>query len=168
MAIKPKYYETLYVVRPDIKEEELSKIQQKLNEALSAHEAEIIKSDKWAQRELAYEIKDYSRGVYYIIIFTALPGAIAEIERHLRFYNTDVLRFITVAISENAAKREKAAAESKSQSEPAEAAAESKSQSEPAEAAAESKSQSEPAEAPAESKSQSEPDEAPARTEGES
>ena len=107
MAIKPKYYETLYVVRPDIKEEELSKIQQKLNEALSAHEAEIIKSDKWAQRELAYEIKDYSRGVYYIIIFTALPGAIAELERHLRFYNTDVLRFITVAISDNAAKRRK-------------------------------------------------------------
>ncbi len=71
MAIKPKYYETLYVVRPDIKEEELSKIQQKLNEALSAHEAVIIKSDKWAQRELAYEIKDYSRGLYYIIIFTA-------------------------------------------------------------------------------------------------
>ncbi|MEW6145598.1 MAG: 30S ribosomal protein S6 [Thermodesulfobacteriota bacterium] len=123
MAVKPKYYETLYVVRPDIKEEELAKIQQKLNEALSAHEAEVIKSDKWAQRELAYEIKDYGRGVYYIIVFSALPGAVAELERHLRFYNTDVLRFITVAISENAAKREKAAAESKSQNEPAEAPA---------------------------------------------
>ena len=142
MAIKPKYYETLYIVRPDIKEEELSKIQQKLNEALSAHEGEIIKSDRWAQRELAYEIKDYSRGVYYIIIFTALPGAVAELERHLRFYNTDVLRFITVAISDNAAKREKAAAERKSQNEPAEAAAESKSQNEPAEAPAQTEGES--------------------------
>ena len=142
MAIKPKYYETLYIVRPDIKEEELSKIQQKLNEALSAHEGEIIKSDRWAQRELAYEIKDYSRGVYYIIIFTALPGAVAELERHLRFYNTDVLRFITVAISDNAAKREKAAAESKSQNEPAEAPAESKSQNEPAEAPAKTEGES--------------------------
>ncbi len=168
MAVKPQYYETLYIVRPDIKEEELSKIQQKLNEALAAHEGEIVKSDKWAQRELAYEIKDYSRGVYYIIVFTALPGAVAELERHLRFYNTDVLRFITVAISDNAAKREKAAAESKSQNEPAEAATESKSQSEPAEAATESKSQSEPVEAATESKSQDEPAEAPARTEGES
>lgn len=123
MAVNPKYYETLYVVRPDIKEEELGKIQQKLNEALAAHDGEIIRSDKWAQRELAYEIKDYTRGIYYIIVFKALPGAAAELERHLRFYNTDVLRFITVAISENAAKREKAAAESKSQKEPAEAPA---------------------------------------------
>ena len=134
MAVKLKYYETLYVVRPDIKEEELSKIQQKLNEALSAHEAEIVKSEKWAQRELAYEIKDYSRGVYYIIVFTALPGAVAELERHLRFYNTDVLRFITVAISDNAAKREKAAAESKIQNEASETAPESKIQNEPSEA----------------------------------
>ena len=126
MAVKPNYYETLYVVRPDIKEEELAKIQQKLNEALSAHEGEIIKSDKWAQRELAYEIKKYTRGTYYIIIFKALPGAAAELERHLRFYNTDVLRFMTVKISENAANREKFAAETKER--------ESKAQSEPAEA----------------------------------
>ncbi len=153
MAVKPKYYETLYIVRPDIKEEELAKIQQKLNEALAAHEGEIVKSDRWAQRELAYEIQDYSRGVYYIIVFTALPGAVAELERHLRFYNTDVLRFITVAISDNAAKREKAAAESKSQGEAAGAEAEVKSQAEPAEAEAESNS---------------EPVETPAQTEGES
>ena len=123
MAVKPKYYETLYVVRPDIKEEELAKIQQKLDEALAANEGEVIRSDKWAQRELAYEIKDYTKGIYYIIVFKALPGAAAELERHLRFYNTDVLRFMTVAISENAAKREKAAPETKTQTEPAEAPA---------------------------------------------
>jgi small subunit ribosomal protein S6 len=121
MAIKPKYYETLYVVRPDIKEEELAKIQQKLNESISANEGEIIKSDKWAQRELAYEIKKYTKGVYYIIIFKALPGVVAELEKHLRFYNSDVLRFMTVTISENAANREKPAAEeSKNQNEPTE------------------------------------------------
>ena len=123
MAVKPKYYETLYVVRPDIKEEELAKIQQKLDEALAANEGEVIRSDKWAQRELAYEIKDYTKGIYYIIVFRALPGAAAELERHLRFYNTDVLRFMTVVISENAAKREKAATETKTQTEPAEAPA---------------------------------------------
>lgn len=120
MAIKPNYYETLYVVRPDIKDEELAKIQQRLNETLAAYEGEIIKSDKWAQRELAYEIKNYTRGVYYIIVFRALPGAVAALERHLRFYNSDVLRFMTVTISENAAKREKPTPEVKNQNEPAE------------------------------------------------
>jgi len=113
MAVKPRYYETLYIIRPDIKEEELAKIEQRLHDALAAHEGEIIRFDKWAQRELAYEIQDYNRGTYYIIIFKSLPGAVAELERHLRFYNTDVLRFMTVSITEAAANKEKAAQESK-------------------------------------------------------
>ncbi len=123
MGVKPKYYETLYVVRPDIKEDELGKIQQKLDEALAANESEVIRSEKWAQRDLAYEIQDHTKGIYYIIVFSGLPGVVAELEKHLRFYNTDVLRFMTVVISENAAKREKAVTENKTQAEPAEAPA---------------------------------------------
>ncbi len=113
MAAKPRHYETLYIIRPDIKEEDLSKIQQRLRDAISANEGEIIKFDKWAQRELAYEIQDYSRGIYYIIIFKSLPGAVPELERHLRFYNTDVLRFLTVSITDAAANKERAVQETK-------------------------------------------------------
>lgn len=133
MAAKPRYYETLYIIRPDIKEEDLAKIQQRLRDAISANEGEIIKFDKWAQRELAYEIQNYSRGVYYIIIFKSLPGAVAELERHLRFYNTDVLRFITVSITEAAANKERAVQESKEAEEsaaPAESQAETAGQPE--------------------------------------
>lgn len=118
MALKPNYYETLYVVRPDLKEEELSKIQSKLPEFINAHEGEIMRSDKWADRELAYEIQDHKRGTYYILVFKALPTAMKEIEKHLRFYNTDVLRFMTVKIEEEAALREKNAAEAKKEEAP--------------------------------------------------
>ncbi len=144
MAAKPRYYETLYIIRPDIKEEDLAKIQQRLRDAISANEGEIIKFDKWAQRELAYEIQNYSRGVYYIIIFKSLPGAVAELERHLRFYNTDVLRFITVSITEAAANKERAVQESKEAEEsaaPAESQAEAAGQPEQQE----TKTENEPA-----------------------
>ena len=110
MALKPNYYETLYVVRPDLKEDELSKIQSKLPEFIEAHDGEIMRSDKWAERELAYEIQDHTRGVYYIMVFKALPTVTKDIEKHLKFYNTDVLRFMTVKINEEAAVREKNAA----------------------------------------------------------
>lgn len=139
MAVKPRYYETLYIIRPDIKEEELAKIEQRLHDALAAHEGEIIRFDKWAQRELAYEILDYNRGTYYIIIFKSLPGAVAELERHLRFYNTDVLRFMTVSITEAAANKEKAAQENK--------AAEESSTPEPAAPAEAAPAEAAPAEA---------------------
>lgn len=129
MALKPNCYETLYVVRPDLKEDELSKIQSKLPEFIAAHEGEIMKSDKWAERELAYEIQDHKRGTYYILIFKALPTVTKDIEKHLRFYNTDVLRFMTVRIDEEVAVREKNAA---AQSAAAEEAAPQTPQAEPA------------------------------------
>lgn len=118
MALKPNYYETLYVVRPDLKEEELEKIQSKLPEFINSHEGEILRSDKWADRELAYEIQDHKRGTYYILVFKALPTAMKEIEKHLRFYNTDVLRFMTVKIEEEQALKEKNAAEAKNEEAP--------------------------------------------------
>ncbi len=124
MAVKSNYYETLYLVRPDLGEEDISKIQQKLDDSLAAHEAEIIRSDKWSERSLAYEVQDHAKGVYYIIIYKALPGVVAALERHLKFYNTDVLRFMTVKIKEEVANREKLLEENKNQ----EQASESKAQ----------------------------------------
>ncbi|MCK5391005.1 MAG: 30S ribosomal protein S6, partial [Deltaproteobacteria bacterium] len=111
MAVTPNYYETLYITRPDIQEEELAKIQQKILDSISAHQGEIIKADKWAERGLAYEIQDHKRGIYYILVFKALPSACAEIEKHLSFYNTDILRFITLKVTEEAVNKEKAARE---------------------------------------------------------
>ncbi|MCZ6554607.1 MAG: 30S ribosomal protein S6 [Candidatus Dadabacteria bacterium] len=105
MAVTPNYYETLYITRPDIQEEDLAKIQQKLQDSISAHEGKIMRADKWAERGLAYEIQDHKKGIYYILIFKALPGVGAEIEKHLSFYNTDILRFITLRITEEAANK---------------------------------------------------------------
>jgi small subunit ribosomal protein S6 len=105
------YYETLYLTRPDLTDEELSKVQGKLNEAITNHDGEIFKSEKWAERNLTYRIGKFTKGVYYILIYKALPSVVAEVEKNLRFYNTDVLRFMTVKIKKEIALGEKAASE---------------------------------------------------------
>ncbi|MEX0999945.1 MAG: 30S ribosomal protein S6, partial [Thermodesulfobacteriota bacterium] len=113
MAITPNYYETLYTTRPDLKEEDLAKIQQKLLDSISNNEGEIVKAEKWAERELAYEIQYHKRGIYYILVFKALPDTSKEVEKHLQFYRTDVLRFITLKITEEAANKHKKSIEDK-------------------------------------------------------
>lgn len=111
MAIKPNYYETLYVTRPDLTDEDLAKIQQKLLDSISSNQGEVIRDDKWAERDLAYEIQDHKRGIYYILVFKALPEASKQVEKHLQFYNTDILRFMTLKITEEAANKNKATQE---------------------------------------------------------
>jgi small subunit ribosomal protein S6 len=103
---KPNFYETLYIVRPDLGEEDTKRVQEKLREIILAHEGEIFKFDKWAERELAYEIRHYTKGIYYIIVYKALPTVVADLETNFRLLNDEVLRFMTVKIKEDAVKKE--------------------------------------------------------------
>jgi len=114
MAIKPKHYETLYLVRPDLSSEDLTTIQDKVTKAIKSGEGEITKDEKWAERDLAYPINDFTRGTYYIVEFKALPNVIASIEKHLAFHNTDVLRFMTINVEEPSANAAEAPAASTS------------------------------------------------------
>jgi len=109
MAIQPQFYETLYLVRPDINSDDLTVIQEKVTKAINSG-GEIIRDEKWAERDLAYPINDYTRGTYYIVEFKSLPNVIANIEKHLAFHNVDVLRFITVSIEDPSAKAAEAPA----------------------------------------------------------
>ena len=79
------YYETLYLIRPDLTEDELGKVQGKLKEAIANNDGEIYKSEKWSERNLAYRIGRFTKG--------------------------DVLRFMTVRIKKETALSEKAASE---------------------------------------------------------
>jgi small subunit ribosomal protein S6 len=105
------YYETLYLTRPDLTDEELNKVQGRLKEAILNHEGEIFKSQKWADRNLAYRIGKYNKGTYHILVYKSRRSAVSEIERNLRFFSGDVLRFITVRKKEEVALRERAASE---------------------------------------------------------
>ena len=96
MAIEPTKYETLYLVRPDISPEDLLTIQNRVEQSVAANGGEIIKSEKWAERDLAYRIDNYTRGTYYITVYASEPGAVTDIERYFNLSKNNVLRFMTV------------------------------------------------------------------------
>ena len=96
MAIEPTKYETLYLVRPDISPEDLLTIQNRVEQSVAANGGEIIKSEKWAERDLAYRIDNYTRGTYYIAVYASEPGAVTDIERYFNLSKNNVLRFMTV------------------------------------------------------------------------
>lgn len=96
MAIEPTKYETLYLVRPDISPEDLLTIQNRVEQSVAGNGGEMIKFEKWAERDLAYRIENYTRGTYYIAVYAADPGAVTDIERYFNLSKNNVLRFMTV------------------------------------------------------------------------
>ena len=96
MAIEPTKYETLYLLRPDISPEDLLTIQNRVEQSVAGNGGEMIKFEKWAERDLAYRIENYTRGTYYIAVYAADSGAVTDIERYFNLSKNNVLRFMTV------------------------------------------------------------------------
>lgn len=90
-----KFYETMFILKPTLVEEEIKARIEFFKEVLTKNGAEIEACLDMGMRNLAYEIKKNKRGYYFVIYFKASPKLIAELERNYRI-NEEVLRFIVI------------------------------------------------------------------------
>ena len=92
-------YETIFITHPELPEEELSALHQKVNSILASYKGDLIKLDDWGTKKLTYEIRKNSRGHFFLMDYLAGTDLIKELERNLRL-NDHVLRFQTVRIGD--------------------------------------------------------------------
>lgn len=84
-------YELLYIISNEFSEDEVKPIALKVNNFIKEGGGEIIRSEEWGKKRLAYQIKKFNYGYYNLVEFT-LPGAnLAKLERSIRLAN-DILR----------------------------------------------------------------------------
>ena len=88
-------YETLYVLKPTLTDEETAANIAKIEEILVKNGAEILATDKMGMRRLAYPVEKNERGVYTSVYFKAEGTLINELERNLKF-NEEVIKYLTV------------------------------------------------------------------------
>jgi len=93
-------YEQIYILRPSLSEEEITRVIENASQVITDDGGSIISLDKWGMRKLAYLIKKEPQGYYVFSDIAATPGAIAEIERKFRIDDA-VLKYLTVKISED-------------------------------------------------------------------
>jgi small subunit ribosomal protein S6 len=94
-----RIYEELFILKPDVPEEEVDQFVEQLRTQLTTAGATVDKVDKWGKRRLAYRIDKYREGTYVLFQFTAAPEIVKEFERRLRVSDS-VLKFLTVRIDE--------------------------------------------------------------------
>ena len=88
-------YETLYVLKPTLTDEETAANIAKIEEILVKNGAQILATNKMGMRKLAYPVEKNERGFYTIVYFKAAGSVIAELERNLKF-NEEVIKYLTV------------------------------------------------------------------------
>lgn len=88
-------YETMYILRPDLGDEQTDQAIAKYQGILADQGASNIETQHRGKRRLAYEIKKQREGVYVQMNYAAPGNAIAVLERAMRL-NDDVIRFLTI------------------------------------------------------------------------
>ncbi len=94
MSEKP-YYETMYILRPDIPEEEVDSHLKKYSEMLEESGVVVLDSQMRGKRRLAYPIAKHKEGIYVQLSHKGNGQQVAVLERAMRL-SEDVIRYLTV------------------------------------------------------------------------
>ena len=89
------YYETMYILRPDIPEEEVDNHLKKYSEILEKSGTEVLDSQMRGKRRLAYTIGKHKEGIYVQLSHKGNGQQVALLERSMRL-SEDVIRYLTV------------------------------------------------------------------------
>src|SRR4030043_404835 len=88
-------YELIFIVQPELSEEEVKALTDRYIQIITAEKGTLIKTDDWGKRRLAYDINKQSKGTYILVDFFGPGSMIREIERNLKI-DDNILKFITV------------------------------------------------------------------------
>jgi small subunit ribosomal protein S6 len=92
-------YELMFIVRPDMAEEDQDKLISTLESAVTTSGGSVKSVEKMGKRRLAYMVRRFHDGLFMLLTVEGSGGLIHELERRLRV-TEPVIKFITVRIDE--------------------------------------------------------------------
>lgn len=92
-------YELMFIVRPDMTEEDQDKLILNLESAVTSSGGQVKNAEKMGKRRLAYTVRKFNDGLYMLLTFEGGGGLVHELERRLRV-SEPVIKFLSVRIDE--------------------------------------------------------------------
>ena len=94
-------YETIFVLRPDLGEAPQKETIKRFEGIVAGSGGDLIETDEWGFRELAYRVKGERRGYYVRLDYGGSGATMNEVERNLKL-SDGVLRYLSVLVDEAA------------------------------------------------------------------
>lgn len=88
-------YELVFIVRPDIAEDSLDTVVEKVNRIIKTKGGTVSETERWGKRKLAYPIKHHMEGYYVLSRFKNDPAASKEIESNLQIAE-ELIRYMII------------------------------------------------------------------------
>ena len=94
-----RLYEVMFIVRPDVEDEEADKLIESLSATVKSGGGVVKSAEKLGRRKLAYQVRKFNDGNYILLTVEANGAVVLELERRLRV-TEQVVKFITVRMDE--------------------------------------------------------------------
>jgi small subunit ribosomal protein S6 len=91
-------YEVMFIVRPDMVEEDLNKLISTLDSTVTSAGG-TTKTEVWGKRRLAYKVAKFNDGIFVLMMIEGAGALVHEIERRLRV-TEQVIKFLSVRTDE--------------------------------------------------------------------
>ena len=93
------YYETIFIVNPDISQENTEKLTDSLIAKVEKAGGRIVKRENWGSRPLAYAIANRKRGNYILLVTDGEPEALQALEQAITLEER-IIRSLTTKLTE--------------------------------------------------------------------
>jgi small subunit ribosomal protein S6 len=88
-------YETIFIIRPNLTDEEVAKVVEKMKAVVEKSGGAILQAENWGKRKLAYEVEREKKGTYVIFRFNGDGKIIIDLEHNYRMED-GIIKFLTV------------------------------------------------------------------------
>jgi len=89
---KVRSYSGLFIIDPG-KEDSLDSVKGEIKSILGENKGSVVEEKSMGKKALAFPIKKKQEGIYYEIVFTAMPSVIEKLSRLYRI-NANILRSV--------------------------------------------------------------------------
>ncbi|HXN06064.1 MAG TPA: 30S ribosomal protein S6 [Nitrospiria bacterium] len=90
-------YESIFIARSSLSEEDVAGLTEKVKAIIEKNGGQVIRTENWGKKKLAYEVKKEKKGVY-VMFHIKGPGAlVSELERNLNIQD-GIIKFMTVKL----------------------------------------------------------------------
>jgi small subunit ribosomal protein S6 len=92
-------YELVAIINPEVDEEGMSKIMEKVAQSINSRNGVVEEIKNWGKRRLAYPVKKFMEADYVLARFKLMPISVKELEAEIGA-SGDILRYLVVKVED--------------------------------------------------------------------
>ncbi len=92
------FYENLIILDPKLDDKSTETAIEKIKDLVLKQGGEILKTENWGRKKLAFELKKRTEGIYVLLLFKAPPLIVAELERFYKLFDP-LVKFLVIKLN---------------------------------------------------------------------